>query len=1732
LSLALDGYSITETLRKDDEFMLRRGRRDSDGKSVLILTTIADHPATAASRHVDSEYAIRTELDPAWAAQPLALIQSGEKKSLILTDSGGVLLDKILDQPLELSLFLKIAIGIAGALRQLHQHEIVHKDIHPGNILVDPETGDVHLLGFGIASRIPREHQSLVPLEVIDGTFPYMAPEQTGRMNRSVDSRSDLYSLGVTLYQLLTGQLPFVAVDPMEWVHCHIARQPVAPSKRRPALPEVLSAIVMKLLAKTAEARYQTAEGLRADLNACLQQWSATGKIESFALGSHDTSGQLLIPEKLYGREEQRQTLLNAVDRVVMSGMPEIVMISGYSGIGKSSLVSELYKAIVQPRALFISGKFDQYKRNIPYATLAQAFQVLVRQILSQDEEKLEAWRAAVMQAVGDNGQLIVDIIPELKFVIGEQEPVTILPSSEAQNRFQMVFRQFLGVFARAEHPLILFLDDLQWVDAASLKLIEYLVTQSSVNYFLLIGSYRDNEVGLAHPLKLKLDTIRKSGAVVNDIVLAPLVLKDVSQLIADTITCDLADAAPLAQLVFDKTGGNPFFTIQFLNELAAERLLAFNEDEARWTWDIDRIHAKGFADNIIDLMIAKLRMFQESTLAVLKVLACLGHSADVDTIAMACDKSPEAIHDHLWPALRVGILVRQNNTYLFQHDRLQEAAYLLIESALLPKVHLKIGRLALQHLSQEAIEEQLFDIVNHLNRGLSQMTENEEKARLCELNRSAGMKAKAGIAHAAAQHYLTQARSLLPDDAWTTDFEKTFSLYLALAESEYLISNFEQADEVFNFALHHASDNVDRAKVKILQSALYQSSGTLDKAVVVSLEALKLVGIDMPSSEAEINSATDAEWENIERNMRGRKIADLIDSPDVTDPHMKTMLDAIMIAISPFYIAHPSLYPVATLKALNMSLLYGITETSCTAFSSYSVLLVSEGKISDAAEFSELSLRLNQKYHDTKGRGRLLYLHGVFVNIWRRPFSTTIPILEEAFISLLNNGNLPFAGYCSYIIPFQLFEMNQPLDELQSATKKYLNFAHQHRNEVAIQMIRMIEQVAACMMGLTEQEGRLDDKTYSEIDALGKLNKAGFGSGIARFYIMKQWVAFMYGQYDEALASAAQASGKLQFIRSTLQEATHHFYHALTLAALYPNVAPSEQKKFMQILREKAARLKIWADGCPENHLNRYALVAAEIARIEGRNFDAMRLYDEAIESAHASGFSQNEGMANELAASFYHQLGFGKIATIYLREARHCFLKWGATGKVKQLDQRFSIFDTGSTKSVTSSSGVPVEHLDMLSVVKASQAVSGVIVLETLIETLLHIVIENAGAERGLLILPQEKNYRIEAEGKTDQSGVQVTFVHAAMTSQQLPESVLQYAIRTREKVLLADAGAPSQFSDDPYVHEHRPKSVLCMPLTKQGKLVGVLYLENKLTPGVFTPDRIAVLELLASQAAISIENATLYHDLREENSERKRAELALEAYRDQLELTIKERTNELVRQNVKLEEAYRALEEVSLTDQLTGLRNRRFLMQNLEPDISMYLRRHEEWMKRGTEAIESNIDIVFFIVDLDHFKAVNDEYGHAAGDEVLIQIRERLQEVFRITDYLIRWGGEEFLVVARETNRDAAPIVAERIRMAFSGREFSLPDGVKVSKTCSVGFACFPFFREKPRLLSWSQVIELADQGLYRAKHGGRNAWVGLLGGECSQEEGAFDRLKHSADQATQSGELTVISSKNRP
>jgi PAS domain S-box-containing protein len=1474
LSHGAGGTGGLTVLCEDGERVLCRGWRDDgagDRKAVLAVLSASEQPPPGLVDRLAHEYGLRYELHGRSLVRPLALVHECGRTVLLLEDPGGGPLDRLLGQPMETGRFLRFAIGLSAALGQLHERGLIHKDIKPANVLVDSATGQVWLTGFGIASRLPRERQSPEPPELVAGTLAYMAPEQTGRMNRSIDSRSDLYSLGVTLHEMLTGGLPFVASDPMEWVHCHIARQLVPPVERLKDLSVTISAIVSKLLAKTAEERYQTAAGVESDLRRCLDQWELERRIDEFSPGEHDASDRLLVPEKLYGRTHEIDTLLAAFDRVAAGGAPELVLVSGYSGIGKSSVVNELHKVLILPRGQFAAGKFDQYKRNIPYATLAQAFQSLIRRLLGKSEAELQRWREHLKQALGPNGLLIIDLVPELELIIGAQPPVHDLPPQDAQNRFQLVFRRFINVFARPEHPLALFLDDLQWLDIATLDLLEHLLTHSEVQHLLLVGAYRDNEVGPSHPLRRTLEAIRKGGGRVQGIVLAPLRLDDVDQLVADALHCEPEDARPLAQLVQEKTDGNPFFAIQFFTALAEEGLIAFDPVVQAWQWDIGRIRAKSYTDNVVDLMVGKLKRFSATTQEALKQLACLGNVAEVTTVALIQGETEETLHTALCEAVHAGFVFREDSAYKFLHDRIQQAAYSLIPDEHRADVHMHIGRALLASMTADELSEHLFDVANQLSRGAGRLIDRDEKAQVATINLRAGRKAKASAAYASAREYFSTGMALLEERDWSNQYELMFSLRLECAQCEVLTGNFDAAEQLIVELLQRGASKVDRAATYRLKVQSHVLKSENQQAVTSALACVRLFGVDLPAHPT--LHEVEAQYEIACQALGGRSLDSLIDLPPMTDPELQSLMEVLSAATPPARFTDFNLFCLLANLMVAISMRHGISGASAHAFGIWGFMLGPVfHRYQDAYCCVKLACDLVDKHGFIASRAKAHLTMGM-VALWTQPITTAIDSMRAAFRTAIETGDLTYACYSIDHNITNLLVRNDPLDAVWRESETALDFAREAKYGDVVDIILSQQRFIATMQGRTATFSTFSDSQFDEAAFEAQLTTNRTALPICGYWFLKLKARFLSGDYAEALAAVNRVKPLLTVAAAQIQLLDYFYYAALTVAALYEDASADEQREWRELLTAHRDQLREWTDSYPPTFADKHALVSAEIARLEGRAFDAMQLYEQAIQSAHDNGFMQNEGTAHEVAARFYAARGFEKIARVYLQDARCCYLHWGAHGKVRQLDRLHPGLAARKAQGPTTNIGSSVQHLDVATVVKASQTVSSEIVLSKLIEQLMTIALENAGADRGILILPAEDDNLIQAEAKAAGDQIEVVLCQKLITGVACPESLVRYVIRTHESVILDDASKPNIFSEDDYLRARPAKSILCLPLIKQGRLTGLLYLENTLTTHAFPPDRIAILDVLAAQAAISLENTRLYSDLQEREAKIRR-------------------------------------------------------------------------------------------------------------------------------------------------------------------------------------------------------------------------------------------------------------------
>ena len=1521
--MIVSGYDIGEKIHESARSIVHRARRRSDGASVILKALASEHPRPDELARFRREFEIGSSLALDGVVTHHAIERYRSRLAIVTEDFGAEALRTFARRaPLDLPQILDAMAQVAGILGEVHARDIVHKDVNPANLVIHPGTRQVKLIDFGIATALSRESAAPRHLNQIEGTLSYISPEQTGRVNRALDYRTDLYSLGATFYELLTGDVPFLADGAVEMIHAHIAREPVPPHARRPEIPEVVSRIVLKLLSKAAEDRYQSGYGLQADLRECLSRWRATGAVEPFALGAHDISDRFQIPQKLYGREAEIAALLATFGRA-SAGRAELMLVAGYSGVGKTALVSEVHKPIVEQHGHFISGKFDQLQRDIPYNSLIQAFSALVRQLLAEPELRLRAFRDKLVEALGQSGRVVTDVIPEVELIIGPQPAIQELPPSEAQNRFNFVFRAFVHAFAARPHPLVIFLDDLQWADAPSLKLLQLLLTDPSTRHLLVIGAYRDNEVESAHPLMVALDGIRRDGGAVSTLRLAPLDLGHVSQLVSETLRCSPGESLSLATLSLQKTHGNPFFLGQFLRSLSEEKLLAFDPSRRVWRWDADEIRRRGITDNVVELMAGKIRKLPERTQRVVKLGACIGNTFDLATLAIVDEHPDVETAADLWEALREGLVLPVDDAYQlvpterregedaaelprvayrFLHDRVQQAAYSLIGEGSRAEVHLRVGRLLLASTPAAEVEARIFDIVHQLNLGKDRILEASERYELARWNLVAGRKANASAAHEPALRYFTTGLGMLPAEAFDERYELAFDLHLEAIETEHVNGHFERAQELSALALARSRTVLERVRLLEIRILFHTARVEYAETIRIAMQALELLGVVLPPPEtvtpAHIGEALGA----TAALLAGRRAGDLVSLRHMTDPEKLAAVRVLTILAAPTYIANPMSFPLVVCKLVQHNLEHGNSRFSPYSYVIYGVVLAGVlGEVDAANEFGDLALVLLDDFGAKELRAKVYSLLGLFLRHWKMHERVSQKLSREAVHAALEVGDLEYIGYGADDFVLHSLYLGDPLDEVVRECRGYLELLTRLKQEFQRVYLAVALQMALALQGHTGDPSRLHGDVFDEDVGLPELLAVNNKTTACLFYVSSATLAYTFGRYARAAERAATAEPYLNAMLGQVTLVQHNLYQSLALLALCEGASPEERAAHLAKVDANQEQMKLWAAHGQANFTHKLRLVAAERLRASGQLVEAMAAFDEAAEGAARSGFVNEEALAYERAAALYFALGRDRIATSYLAEARYAYVRWGATAKVAAIDaahpsllkRQAHVTATDTLDTTSTTGGVAV---DLVTVMKAAQTISGEIVLDRLLEAVMRSVLESAGAQRGLLIAPRDGALVVEVERSS--LGASAGARHAPVDGNaSLCAAIVHYVERTKESVVLRDAAKTGLFTADPYVVGCQSRSILCAPLINQGKLTAILYLENNLTVGAFTEDRLEVLRILSAQAALSIHNARLYGNL-----EGARARLA--EYSQTLEHKVEERTAELREKNDELE------------------------------------------------------------------------------------------------------------------------------------------------------------------------------------------------------------------------------------
>lgn len=1465
----ISDFTILEDINKSSTSTIYRAKRDGDDSTYIIKLLAGTSQSKTRIARFKQEYEAIRSLDSDDIVKIFNIIAFNDTIALVTEDFEGEPLSKIIKrESLSVNNFLSIAIKLARALGNIHSQNIIHGNINPRNILINSERDIVKMTDFGIGFALTRKNENIYNREVIDGVLPYISPEQTGRMNRAIDYRTDMYSLGITFYEMLSGHLPFISSDPIEIIHSHIARRPVPLCELNPEIHVIISEIVMKLLSKAPEERYQNGFGLAADFEEYIKQKEIGGINKSFTLGWKDIPIKFTIPQRLFGRDNEIKTLMEAFEKT-SRGSREAVFVSGDAGIGKSALINEIQKPVVEKRGYFISGKYEELRRDVPYSSIVHAFQQLIKQLLAQENRSVHEWKNRILDKTGTHAKLLIELIPELELITGPQAEVPLLGPEESEKRLHNVFKNFVKIFASEEHPLVLFLDDLQWADIAGLKLLGALLIDPEITHLLFIGAYRYKEVGSAHMLETMMKDIEQAGIKIDKTFLSPLDVPDVTDFIANFLKCESEKALPLSGLIHKKTNGNPFFINQFMKTLYEEKLLTLNP-ESGWEWDIDKINNIRVTDNVVLLMAEKIGRLKEGVQNALKTGACIGSRFDPEAVSLLSGSPIETVLSHMTEAVNEGLISESGEYYEFYHDRIQEAAYSLIPLDKRPYLHFKIGKLFYKNSEEGDVFGKIFYIVNHLNEGRKLITDRRELNELIHLNLMAGIRARNTAAYEQMFKYMEIAVSLLEENAWISNYNLALSVYTRAVEATYTATHFEEMERLADIVLENAKDLLDKAKIYEIKIQAYLSMNNLKKSLTTGLKALKLFGIQFPKKPSQFHVLI--AFLKTRRILTGRKIENLIDLPPMSDPAKSAIIRIMSKVSSAAYLAMPELLPLIIFKSVTLSIKYGNAGgASAYFYSFYGIILCGvTGDIETGYRFGKLALNLLDKVDDKEFRSKAIFIFNSYIRPWKEHWRNSYKPFMDGSQSGLEYGDIEFAAHNAQMLStFINFSSPDSINKEINEIIPYHNRIAQLKQKSSLVFTSQTLQLLQNFSDHSKNPLQLNGDYYNEIISLPQIIQENDKTAICSFYWGKTMLNFSFYNFEEAAKYADKSEKYLDAMISNPCVPLIYFYNALSRLAYYPDAPKAKQWEMLKKIKRHQKMMKKWAKHAPMNYLHKYQLVEAELARVKKQLERASMLYEKAIQGAQENEYIQEEAIAYECAGKFYLKTGFKDFAAAYITKSYLCYRKWGATVKLKHMEKKypgiiFSVLDSeeGSSGDSDNASLKAAEKLDLLTVLKASRAIAGEIDLARLLSTIMRMAIENAGAERGFLIFENSSDGKlyIEAECSVNDSEIRVQHSVPVEGGEKLASSVVNYVHKTREVLVLHNASRDGTFVNDPYIKKTMAKSIFCAPIMRYKKLVTIMYLENNLAAGAFTASRLELLRLLASQAAISIENASL--------------------------------------------------------------------------------------------------------------------------------------------------------------------------------------------------------------------------------------------------------------------------------
>ncbi|HIE3578442.1 TPA: EAL domain-containing protein [Legionella anisa] len=1636
--ISISGYALCEKMRRNHNIDTYYALRLKDRCRVLLKTPNKFHSSSENLAILQHEFHLLNMIETPTIIKAYDFLQNTQAPVLILEDVKGQLLTSyLLMHQLNIGDFFNLALQLVDILGELHQRQIIHKEINPSNIVIDPENMVLKLVDLSASTKLTEETFDYLNLSEFEEGLAYISPEQTGRINRPIDYRTDFYSLGITFYEMLANQLPFQAVDALELVHCHIAKKPPTVLHVRPDTPKMLAAIIDKLLGKMPEERYSSIIGLKSDLQECFKQWRLKGSISDFSLGTHDIRDHLIISHNLYGREKQVNQLIKVFNRVCQ-GTKEMIFVAGYSGIGKTSLVKEVHKPIIQHKGYCIQGKFDQLQRSIPYSAIVTAFKNLVKQVLSESEERLEKIKKLLIYSLGNVGQVVIDVIPDVELIIGKQAPIHSLNPTEAQIRFNLAFQNFVRVFAQPEHPLVLFLDDLQWADNSSLNFIENLLHDRETNYLLIIGAYRNNEINENHPLQLSISNLNKNKANLSTLTLKPLRLNNVQELLLDTLSGSQRKIQGLAQCIYDKTQGNPFFINAFLRNIYEQNILNFSYKRGAWEWDLAKVQQQSATDNVIDLLTSKIHLLPNTTQEILKLGSCFGYQFDFNTLKVISNESTSQIAEQLCQAIKANLIYPLEESYKtlglmglneqvatvdtnslrynFSHDRIQQAAYELIDVQDRPSIHLKIGRLLLKDKPLIENDERLFDVLEHFNQSVALIRDSKERLKLAQYNLWAGQKAKLASAYYAANEYLSAGIELLKPNTWEKKYNLTFQLHKELAVCRYLIGDFKAADKFFSELLHHAKNALDKIEIYRLKIEMLSALGKHAEALEMGLSTLRNFGIKLPKKPNLIHVLIAVY--KVKLQLRNTKV-EAINLPLMNDSKQIALVNLITQLFNSAFITNQQLFVILTCKNISLSLKYGYTESTSMSIPVYAFIIMhSLNLYHEALSFVTLYNNLKQKYGASNFEGKNQFVLGSFIEPYQRSMHLCNNTITKAFRLCCEVGDLVYSNYSNLLLVLHSLSAGKKLDEVKKNVQSALAFMSRVKISDFIEVAKFWDYLCQCL----EKPGSTKIKQISLFEE--NIIKGRNKTELSFFYSSLTLLHFLLGNFSEAIKAGTNHERHSEYDKGLISHLDGKFFYALSLFCQLPYLSKSTYRLALKKLKQLDLFIKKYTHWCPENFKSYFILLEAEFSRLDRRHEKALALYEQAIETASVGGLILIAAIANERAAYYCLELNLNQIAKIYFHNA-HCYFKdWGANTKVKLLEPMSlpatSDLSTSTHMLPTTQAKAKNQTIDMLTILKFTQLISSEIRLDKLLQNLLVIVLEHAGAQRSIILTKNSEKWVVEAEGDLEQQSIYLSDSEDTEREIKYPVSILNYVQRTQKPIILNDAIQSELTFQDEYVQGENPRSLLMMPLFYKGNLCRVLYLENNSTSHTFTPNHLDSLQLLASQAMISLENAKLYYQ--------------------------------------------------ATHDPLTGLANRNML--------------YEFFQQMTKQITHFNEKVALLFLDIDYFKVINDTLGHDNGDKLLIHIAKTINSCLRECDFATRLGGDEFTIILSNINsKNQITMIVKKLLS-----EISKPvpiDGHLIRIASSMGISIFPEDGQDIKTL-----LKLADTALYQAKEKGRN------------------------------------------